>query len=91
MDDLVELLDEGDGLQVFVPVPGFYRELLNSDSALYGGGNMGNADGRPSDPTPWHGHQHSISLTVPPLAVVFFKPERRRENKSSLAYSPERL
>ena len=50
---------------------------------------MGNADGRPSDPTPWHGHQHSISLTVPPLAVVFFKPERRRENKSSLAYSPE--
>ena len=65
-----------EGYRLGVPVPGFYCELFNSDSALYGGGNMGNAGGRPSEPTPWQGQQHSISLTVPPLAVVLFKPDR---------------
>jgi 1,4-alpha-glucan branching enzyme len=49
-----------------VPAPGFYRELLNSDSALYGGGNMGNAGGLPSEPTPWQGQPHTVLLTVPP-------------------------
>ena len=34
---------------------------------------MGNAGGLPSEPTPWQGQPHSILLTVPPLAVVFFK------------------
>ena len=64
-----------EGYRVGVPAPGFYRELLNSDSALYGGGNMGNSGGRHSEPTPWQGQLHSILLTAPPLAVVYFKPE----------------
>ena len=63
------------GYRVGVPAPGFYRELLNSDSALYGGGNVGNAGGRHSEPTPWQGQLHSILLTAPPLAVVYFKRE----------------
>jgi 1,4-alpha-glucan branching enzyme len=67
-----------EGYRLGVPAPGFYREIFNSDSALYGGGNMGNEGGRSSEPTPWQGQQHSISLTVPPLAVVFFKPDRGR-------------
>jgi 1,4-alpha-glucan branching enzyme len=58
-----------------VPGPGFYRELLNSDSTYYGGSNMGNAGGLPSEPTPWQGQPHSVLITVPPLAVVFFKPD----------------
>ncbi len=65
-----------EGYRVGVPSPGFYRELLNSDSALYGGSNMGNAGGLPAEPTPWQGQPHSILITVPPLAVVFFKPDR---------------
>ncbi len=64
-----------EGYRVGVPAGGFYRELLNSDSMHYGGGNMGNAGGLPSEPTPWEGQPHSILITVPPLAVVFFKPE----------------
>jgi 1,4-alpha-glucan branching enzyme len=64
------------GYRVGVPVPGFYRELLNSDSAVYGGSNMGNAGGLPADPIEWQGQPHSLLLTVPPLAVVFLKPER---------------
>ena len=62
-----------EGYRVGVPVGGFYRELLNSDSALFGGGNVGNAGGVPSAPAPWQGQPHSIMITVPPLAVLFFK------------------
>ena len=65
-----------EGYRLGVPAPGFYRELLNSDAACFGGGNLGNAGGRYSEPTPWQGQQHSVLLTVPPLAVVFLKPDK---------------
>jgi 1,4-alpha-glucan branching enzyme len=77
-----------EGYRVGVPVPGFYCELLNSDSALYGGGNLGNAGGVPSEPTPWQGQPHSMMLTIPPLAVMFFKSEesdRRVAEKKAAA------
>ena len=64
-----------EGYRVGVPKAGFYREILNSDAACFGGSNLGNAGGLPSDPMPWQGQPHSILLTVPPLAVVYFKPE----------------
>ena len=67
------------GYRVGVPAPGFYRELLNSDSTRYGGSNVGNSGGLHSEPTPWQGQPHSILLTVPPLAVVFFKPDGEEE------------
>ncbi len=64
------------GYRVGVPAPGFYRELLNSDSAAYGGSNMGNAGGLPADDIEWQGQPQSVLLTLPPLAVVYLKPER---------------
>jgi 1,4-alpha-glucan branching enzyme len=63
------------GYRVGVPAPGFYRELLNSDSAHYGGSNLGNAGGLPADDISWQGQPYSVLLTLPPLAVVFLKPE----------------
>jgi 1,4-alpha-glucan branching enzyme len=62
------------GYRIGVPGPGRYRELLNSDAAVYGGGNVGNLGGVEAEPVPWHGHPQSIALTLPPLSVVFFKP-----------------
>jgi 1,4-alpha-glucan branching enzyme len=62
------------GYRVGVPAPGFYRELLNSDSEAYGGSNMGNKGGLPADAIPWQGQPYSILMTLPPLAVVYFKP-----------------
>jgi 1,4-alpha-glucan branching enzyme len=67
------------GYRVGAPVGGRYSEILNSDSAHYGGSNMGNAGGLPSEPTPWQGQPHSLLLTVPPLAVVYLKAEKRPE------------
>jgi 1,4-alpha-glucan branching enzyme len=59
-----------------VPEPGFWRELLNSDASVYGGSGMGNYGGVDSNPVPVHGRFHSIRITLPPLAVVYFRHER---------------
>lgn len=62
--------------RVGVPKPGLYREVLNSDSSLYGGGNVGNLGGARSQPHPWMGRPHSVLLRLPPLAVVYLKLDR---------------
>ncbi len=56
-----------------VPAPGFYREIFNSDSELFGGSNLGNGAGVASEPVNAHGRDNSISITLPPLGVVAFK------------------
>ncbi len=61
---------------VGVPEPGYYEEILNTDAALFGGSNMGNGGGAASVPTPRHNRPHSISITLPPLAVIAFKLRR---------------
>jgi 1,4-alpha-glucan branching enzyme len=55
------------------PRAGHWQELLNSDSARYGGSNMGNLGGLESVPIPLHARPHSLTLTLPPLAVALFK------------------
>ena len=59
-----------------VPQGGAYRELLNSDSEIYGGSNMGNEGLVTSEARPAHGHPFSDSLTVPPLGIVLLKPNK---------------
>jgi 1,4-alpha-glucan branching enzyme len=59
--------------RIGVPAAGYYTELLNSDAAAFGGGNVGNAGGIASDPTPAHGFDDSIALTVPPLGCLLLK------------------
>ncbi len=58
-----------------VPVGGHWRELANSDAALYGGSGMGNLGGVQAAAVASHGQPYSIELTLPPLAVVFLKPD----------------
>ena len=62
--------------RIGVPEPGFYREILNSDSSSYGGRDAGNAGGRWAEPIPWQGRSYSLSLTLPPLGFLVLKPER---------------
>ena len=62
--------------RVPVPAPGFYTEVLNTDAEVYGGTNVGNLGGVPADPMAWGDRPYSLKLTLPPLAVVFFKPSR---------------
>jgi 1,4-alpha-glucan branching enzyme len=62
--------------RVAVPEPGYYREILNSDSAVYGGSNVGNLGGVLAEPVPWNGRPNSLKLRLPPLAAVYFKLQR---------------
>ncbi len=62
------------GYRIGVPAPGHYAEILNSDSAIYGGSNAGNLGGLHADAVPSHGFEYSIALTLPPLACVYLKP-----------------
>jgi 1,4-alpha-glucan branching enzyme len=64
------------GYRVGVPVAGFYTEVLNTDGAVYGGSNLGNAGGVMSEPRPWHGQPHSVVLTLPPLGTLWLHPSR---------------
>ena len=50
--------------------PGFWREIFNSDSAFYGGGNLGNGAGLMSEDQAWMGFEQSLVITLPPLAGV---------------------
>jgi 1,4-alpha-glucan branching enzyme len=63
------------GYRLGVPRGGMWREALNSDAAEYGGSGEGNAGGFAAEPVPSHGRPFSLNLTLPPLAICFFKNE----------------
>jgi 1,4-alpha-glucan branching enzyme len=65
--------------QIGVPAAGHWREVLNGDAPTYGGSGMGNLGGVDAVPVAMHGHMHSITLTLPPLAALFLKPEEPAE------------
>jgi 1,4-alpha-glucan branching enzyme len=52
-----------------------WRELLNTDSAFYGGSGVGNLGGVEAEPVPWHDQPFSAQLTLPPLGAVWLVPE----------------
>jgi 1,4-alpha-glucan branching enzyme len=65
--------------RIGLPLAGFYREVLNSDSEYYWGSNVGNAGGVAAEEIPSHNQPYSAEITFPPLAVVVFKREKPAE------------
>lgn len=59
--------------RIGVPRPGIYREVFNSDRAVYGGSGQENGP-LAAEPVPWHGRAWSLTLKLPPLAVVYLRP-----------------
>lgn len=62
--------------RVGMPRMGYYKELLNSDSSKYGGSNLIYETELEAMPVPKHGRSHSLSLTLPPLAVIVLQHTR---------------
>ncbi|MFO1312911.1 MAG: 1,4-alpha-glucan branching protein GlgB [Burkholderiales bacterium] len=58
--------------RIGVPLAGTWSELLNSDSADYGGSGQGNLGAVAAESVEAHGHPQSLRITLPPLAAVFF-------------------
>lgn len=59
--------------RIGVPAAGSYCEILNTDSAYYGGSNCGNAGQISAQAQPWMGFDHSLEITLPPLAALFLQ------------------
>ena len=72
-----------DGYRIGVPAAGAYQEVLNSDSDVYGGSNLGNAGAVFTEPVASHGHADSLRLSLPPLG--FLHAEAGTLNSKSLA------
>jgi len=66
--------------QVGVPLPGRWREILNSDAPTYGGSGQGNMGGLATVPVARHGYLQSLNLSLPPLATVVFKAPSPEES-----------
>ena len=58
-----------------VPLPGHWREVLNTDAVIYGGSGQGNLGGVDTVPIPSHDEPQSLVITLPPLAVVVFQAD----------------
>jgi len=63
------------GYRLGVPLPGLWRELLNTDARDYGGAGLGNHGGVRASDEGAHGHAHSLVLTLPPLSTLMFRLE----------------
>ena len=72
---------ERSGRRIGVPKPGSWQEIMNTDSAHYGGGNRGNLGGVESTAQAANGFDNSITITVPPLSTLFFTLEPKRKTK----------
>jgi 1,4-alpha-glucan branching enzyme len=64
------------GYLVGVPEACFHREILNTDDAKFGGSGVTHGAGRQAIPLPWHNQPCHVELTLPPLGVIYLKPQR---------------
>ena len=61
------------GYKIGLPRTGIWKEILNSDSAAFGGTDSGNMGGVRARAEPSHGLPASATITVPPLATLYFQ------------------
>jgi 1,4-alpha-glucan branching enzyme len=61
--------------RVGVPRGGLWREALNSDSEWYSGSGVGNAGAVMAREEAGHGRPYSLTLKLPPMGMVIFKPQ----------------
>jgi 1,4-alpha-glucan branching enzyme len=72
---------ERSDFRIGVPYAGRWSEILNTDSAIYGGddrGNMGHSVTHHHEP---HEFDQSLFLTIPPLSVIVLKHDPCQKNQ----------
>ncbi|MGZ4334821.1 MAG: alpha amylase C-terminal domain-containing protein, partial [Gaiellaceae bacterium] len=62
-----------EGYRIGLPVSGSWREVLNTDSARYGGSGVGNRGAVAAEATPWHDQPFSALVTLPPLSGIWLQ------------------
>jgi len=61
------------GFRLGVPRAGRWIEKMNTDSAIYGGSNIGNLGAVDAQEKSAHGRPFSIELSLPPLATIILE------------------
>jgi 1,4-alpha-glucan branching enzyme len=65
-----------ENFRIGVAKQGKYTEVFNTDSPEYGGSGQANPDVLTAETTPWHNQPCSISIKVPPLAMIVLKKKK---------------
>jgi len=63
------------GYRIGVPMAREYKEVFNSDDILFGGSGVCNGEALDVENKQWHCFEQSITVTLPPLSVIFLKPD----------------
>ena len=58
------------------PTRGKWKEIFNTDAAMFGGSNVGNFGEVWTQDIPWQNRECSLNIKLPPLAAVYFRLER---------------
>ncbi len=64
-----------EGYRIGLPRGGRWREVLNTDSQVYGGSGVGNHRGVQAESVAWHDQPFSAPVTLPPLAAIWLVPD----------------
>ena len=59
--------------RIGVPKKGYWEEIINTDAKEYWGSGVGNLGGKEAEAIPFHNRPYSLSLTLPPLGVLYLR------------------
>lgn len=76
--------------RIGIPYTGSYQEVFTSDLKQFGGCGVKNGSIKSED-VPMHGFKQSISLTIPPLSVLFFKVKPAIKTKTAVLKPKKKL
>ncbi len=68
--------------RIGVPVAGTYAEVMNTDSTEFGGSGITNGSAIVSEDSAMHNFEQSISLTLPPMSVLYLKCVRKKTKRA---------
>lgn len=73
-----------------VPHFGEYEEIFNSDLTEFGGTGVSNTGTLTTVPMKIHGYKQGLSLTLPPLGVIYLKCTKKLENPEGNTEKPRK-
>ncbi|HIS68422.1 MAG TPA: 1,4-alpha-glucan branching protein GlgB [Candidatus Gallacutalibacter stercoravium] len=65
-----------------IPTPGTYAEIFSTDEERFGGSGITNGNRIRSVSTAMHGCDQSISLTLPPMSVIYLRCVRKKSQRT---------
>ena len=71
-----------EGYALGAPNSGTYKEILNSDDEAFGGAGTVHNKAVRSKKKPLHGFEQSITITLPPMSVLYFEVPAKRTRKT---------